>query len=65
MLAIPAGAVVGFGADHLLGTSPWGVLGGLVLGFVAFVMRAMRLPAQLAAIPEEAQAGEKTDRDRP
>ena len=35
-----SGGLVGYGADALFGTLPWGLLGGLVLGFVGGVFRA-------------------------
>ena len=50
VLCVPAGALLGWGVDQLAGTGPWGVLGGLVFGFVAFVLSAVKLPARLAAV---------------
>lgn len=58
VLCMPAGVVVGIVADRMLGTHPWLVLGGLALGFAGFVIRVVRLPRRLAAIPDE------TDPDR-
>ena len=53
VLCVPAGAVLGYGVDYFAQTGPWGVVGGLVFGFVAFVLNAMKLPERLAAIPDE------------
>jgi hypothetical protein len=53
VLCMPAGVVLGYGADRLFGTEPWLLLGGLVLGFAGFLIRVVRLPGQLAAIPDE------------
>lgn len=36
------GAVIGWGIDHLLSTSPWGLIVFFLLGFVAGVINVMR-----------------------
>ena len=41
--AIIVGALLGFGADTFLHTSPWGLLIGLALGFVAGVVNVVRV----------------------
>jgi F0F1-type ATP synthase assembly protein I len=53
VLCMPAGVVLGYGADRIFGTDPWLVLVGLVLGFAGFVIRVVQLPRRLAAIPDE------------
>ena len=58
VLCVPAGALLGWGIDQLAGTEPWGVLGGVTFGFVAFVMNAIRLPKRLAVIQEDGAADE-------
>jgi ATP synthase protein I len=40
--AVLVGAALGWGLDKLAGTSPWGLIGLLLLGFVAGVMNVMR-----------------------
>ena len=35
-----SGFILGFAIDRYLGTSPWGLMGSLLLGFVGGVMRA-------------------------
>lgn len=40
--AIIVGALLGYGADYFLHTSPWGLVIGLVLGFVAGVVNVVR-----------------------
>lgn len=44
-VATLVGAALGFGIDKLVGTSPWGLLAGLVLGLCAGV-REIILSAQ-------------------
>jgi ATP synthase protein I len=39
---LAVGAALGYGADQLLGTSPWGLILFFMLGFVASVMNAFR-----------------------
>lgn len=41
--AILVGALLGFGADHFLHTSPWGLVIGLILGFVTGVVNVVRV----------------------
>lgn len=57
VLCVPAGALLGYGVDRWLQAAPWGVLAGLGLGFVAFVLAAMRLPGRLAPPPDASGAG--------
>ena len=40
--AIIVGGVIGWGIDRLAGSSPWGMIVFLLLGFVAGVMNVMR-----------------------
>lgn len=40
--AVLVGAALGYGADNFLGTAPWGLLVGLILGFAAGVMNVIR-----------------------
>jgi ATP synthase protein I len=40
--AIIVGALLGFGADYFLPTDPWGLVIGLVLGFVAGIVNVVR-----------------------
>jgi len=39
---LAVGAALGYGADRLLGTSPWGFILFFLLGFVASVLNAFR-----------------------
>lgn len=48
VLCLPAGALLGYGVDRWLQAAPWGVLAGLGLGFIAFVLAVVRLPGRLA-----------------
>ncbi|MEQ7154686.1 AtpZ/AtpI family protein [Brevundimonas aurifodinae] len=47
------GIAVGFGIDHYAGTAPWGVIGGVLVGFAVSLwmawQTAQRLMAQAAA----------------
>lgn len=56
VLCVPAGAILGWGVDKFAETGPWGIVGGLVFGFIAFVINAVRLPGRLAAVPEDAES---------
>ncbi len=40
--AILVGALLGYGIDHLLGSSPWGLMIGLGFGFAAGVTNLVR-----------------------
>jgi len=39
---LAVGAALGYGADRLLGTSPWGFILFFLLGFVASILNAFR-----------------------
>ena len=52
VFAILIGAGFGYLADAKLGIAPWGVLGGLLLGFSAFILRLVRLARTLSEPPE-------------
>ncbi len=39
--------IIGWGADLLLGTSPWGMVGGIVLGSVIGFVQFFRLTSQI------------------
>jgi len=39
--------VIGWGADLLLGTSPWGMVGGIVLGSIIGFIQFFRLTSQI------------------
>lgn len=41
--AVIVGALLGYGADYFLHTSPWGILIGLMLGFAAGVVNVVRV----------------------
>ena len=42
MAGLAVGAALGYGADRLLGTSPWGFILFFLLGFAASVVNAIR-----------------------
>lgn len=46
--AVLVGAGLGWGLDKLAGTSPWGLIGLLLLGFVAGVMNVMRVAGSVS-----------------
>ena len=39
--------ILGWGADLLLGTSPWGIVGGIVLGSVIGFVQLFRITSQI------------------
>lgn len=43
------GLAVGFGADWLFGTRPWGIIGGVLLGFALSIYMARRTADRLMA----------------
>jgi ATP synthase protein I len=52
------GAVLGWGLDRLAGTSPWGLIVFLLLGFCAGVLNVVRASAQMTASgPSGSDAG--------
>ncbi|MDQ0324740.1 ATP synthase protein I [Rhodopseudomonas julia] len=42
------GAALGWGLDEVAGTSPWGLIGFLMLGFAAGVLNVMRAAGKIA-----------------
>jgi ATP synthase protein I len=50
------GLALGFGVDHFAGTRPWGLLGGVLVGFAISVWMAWRTAQRLMA--EANQYGE-------
>ena len=46
---ILVGIGLGWGLDRLAGTSPWGLIGFLLLGFVAGVFNVVRAPREMTA----------------
>jgi len=42
------GAALGWGLDEVAGTSPWGLIGFLLLGFAAGVLNALRAAGKIA-----------------
>ena len=39
--------ILGWGADVLLGTSPWGIVGGIILGSIIGFVQLFRLTSQI------------------
>lgn len=39
--------IIGWGADLLLGTSPWGIVGGIVLGSIIGFVQFFRISSQI------------------
>ena len=50
-----AGGILGYMADHLFGSKPWGMIGFLMLGFVTGIYNVMRVSGF---------SGQKTEKDR-
>jgi ATP synthase protein I len=48
---IVAGALLGWAADRMLGTSPWGMIILVMLGFAAGVMNVMRAAGMMGGRP--------------
>jgi len=65
------GLGLGFGADRLFGTTPWGLIGGVLLGFALSIymarLTANRLMAQAKAsgvIPQSIPFDDEEDEER-
>ena len=43
------GAFLGWGLDRLAGTSPWGLIGFLLLGFCAGILNVVRVAGRISA----------------
>ena len=56
VFAIVIAIGLGYWADSSLGTSPWGLVAGAVLGFAAFVLRLLRMNALVQAAAEGEEA---------
>ncbi len=50
------GLALGFGVDRLFGTTPWGIIGGVLLGFAVSVWMAKRTADRLMALAKAADA---------
>lgn len=64
--AVIIAALLGYGADARLGSTPWGLLVGVAIGFAAMVLRLFRLGRELelvdaprAGTPGERETGEE------
>lgn len=62
--AIIVGGVIGYFADYILGTSPWMLVGFLVLGFIAGVRNVMGSYNRMQADMRAATGGD-IGRDMP
>ena len=58
---ILVGAAIGWGLDKLAGTTPWGMIGFLLLGFVAGVLNVMRSAEKMATVKTKPDAGPDED----
>jgi ATP synthase protein I len=47
------GAALGWGLDRMAGTSPWGLIGFLLLGFCAGVLNVVRAAGRLSPVAAE------------
>ncbi|WP_443136592.1 AtpZ/AtpI family protein [Methylobacterium sp. Leaf399] len=51
MAGVLAGGILGWMADHFLGTKPWGLIVLLMLGFATGVYNVMRASGSLSKPP--------------
>ncbi|WP_117190819.1 AtpZ/AtpI family protein [Rhizobium terrae] len=61
--AVAVGAILGFLLDRFAGTSPWGMIVLLLLGFCAGVLNVLRAVGMVAASPFSQQAARDNERD--
>ncbi len=59
VFAVLIGAGIGYWVDRRLGSTPWGLLIGLAIGFAAMVLRLLRLGRELgiSADPNGSEPG--------
>ena len=57
LAGLAVGLVLGWGFDRLLGTSPWGLVGGIFIGFAAGVINVSRAMQQPDGDPPADDAG--------
>jgi ATP synthase protein I len=55
---ILVGAALGWGLDRVAGTSPWGLIGFLLLGFCAGVLNVTRAAGRMTAADAKGRDGE-------
>lgn len=61
--AIIVGAAIGWGLDWLAGTTPWGMIGFLLLGFVAGVVNVTRSAEKMASVETKPDSGPDEDKN--
>jgi len=59
--AIIVGALLGYGADYFLHTQPWGLVIGLLLGFVTGVVNVVRVAQSLSRSQPDDPASQAKD----
>jgi ATP synthase protein I len=59
--AIIVGTAIGWGLDKLAGTTPWGMIGFLLLGFAAGVLNVMRSAEKMATVGTKPDNGPDED----
>lgn len=62
--AILVGAAIGYGLDWLAGTKPWGLIGFVMLGFVAGVMNVLRASGELSGPVDLSGSGSQDGSDK-
>ena len=53
---VVVGLAIGFGVDQVFGTLPWGLIGGVLLGFAVSVWMARRTANRLMALAKQEQS---------
>lgn len=68
MAAIIVGTLIGYTIDYALGTTPWAMIGLMMVGFAAGVLNVVRAAAEsnaaatnLPASPDTADDGDEND----
>lgn len=57
--AVIVGGMLGFGIDHFAKTTPWGLLVGIILGFMAGTRNIVRLAKEMSADAGENQTSQE------
>ncbi|MGH6925176.1 MAG: AtpZ/AtpI family protein [Propylenella sp.] len=56
---VVVGAALGWGLDRVAGTSPWGLIGFLLLGFCAGVLNVVRVSSRMTSLGAGSDGGAK------
>jgi len=62
--AVIVGGMLGFGIDYFAKTGPWGLLVGIILGFMAGTRNIVRLAKEMSVEPDTSQGSHRDETAR-